>query len=145
MVPSREYNEIIEKMGIQVIAASISNLRFPPPVEDLLVQQWISTWLQRAQLERNVVERQRSYAVHDGKEAALKEFADHAARLLAETLVDDEGQPLPPARRAVPDLRASLERLLTGTQRMIVHDSQLHQVLDYEEKEISDLIEWVRR
>jgi hypothetical protein len=145
LVPSREYNEIMEKMGIRLIAASISNLRFPPSVEDMLVQQWISTWLQRAQLERSYVERQRSYAVHDGKDAALKEFADHAARLVSETLLDDQGQPLPPSRRVVPDLKASLERLLEGTQRMIVHDSHLHQILDYEEKEISDLIEWVRR
>jgi hypothetical protein len=145
LVPSREYNDILEKMGVFVIAASIGSLRFPPSVEDMLVQQWISTWLQRAQLERSVIERQRSYSAHDGKEAALKEFADHAVRLLSETLVDDQGQPLPPARRVVPDLRASLERLLLGTQRMIIHDSHLHQILDNEEKEISDLIEWVRR
>ncbi|HEX9616421.1 MAG TPA: hypothetical protein VGA03_03335, partial [Anaerolineales bacterium] len=145
LVPSREYKDILEKMGVQVFAASISSLRFPPAVEDLLVQQWISTWLQRAQMERNFVERQRSYSVHDGREAALKEFADHAVGLLAQTLVDEQGLPLPPTQRLVPDLKTSLEKLLAGTQKMIVHDSHLHQLLDYEEKEISDLIEWVRR
>jgi len=60
-------------------------------------------------------------------------------------LVDEQGLPLPPTQRLVPDLKTSLEKLLAGTQKMIVHDSHLHQLLDYEEKEISDLIEWVRR
>lgn len=145
LVPSREYRDVIERMGIKVSAVSISSLAFPPAVETMLVQNWISTWLQRAQAEHNFVERQRSYAVHDGKEAALKEFADHAARPLAELLVGERGNPLPPTQRAVPSLEASLERLLSGTQRMIVHDTYLHQILENEEKEISDLIEWVRR
>jgi hypothetical protein len=144
-VRSREFQDILEKMGILVFAASISNLRFPNAVEEMLVQQWISSWLQRAQMERFLVERQRSYAVHDGKEAALMEFADHAASPLAKHLVDDQGRPLPATRRSVPDLRASLEKLLSGTQKLIVHDTQLHQILGNEEKEISDLIEWVRR
>src|SRR4030065_502162 len=76
-----------------------ARLRFPPVVESQLVQQWVSTWLQRAQLERNLVERKRSYAVHDGKETALREYAEHAARLLAEGLVDQEGNPLSKERR----------------------------------------------
>jgi hypothetical protein len=128
-----------------VIAASISNLRFPPSVEGMLVQQWPSTWLQRAQLERNLVERRRSYAVHEGREQALIEFAKYAISLLATTLVDEAGNPLPATELLLPNLKSSTAKLLAGTHKMIVQDSNLHQILDYEEKEIADLIEWVRR
>jgi hypothetical protein len=142
--PSREF-QLLTDMGIEMLGVSIGLLRFPPAVESQLVQQWVSTWLQRAQLERNLVERKRSYAMHDGKETALFEYAQHAARLLAEGLVDQDGHPLPEARRLRPDLQDSLEMLMRGTQQLVIRDTQLHRMLGNEEKELADLIAWVRR
>ncbi len=53
--PSKEY-EILKERGIQVMGVSIRSLHFPVEVEDLLVQQWKATWLQRAQGEMRQAE-----------------------------------------------------------------------------------------
>ena len=55
---SREFH-ILDEMGIQVKDISISGLRFPRTVESQLIQQWLSTWLDRAILERETVEGKR--------------------------------------------------------------------------------------
>jgi hypothetical protein len=59
--------------------------------------------------------------------------------------VDEAGNPLSAPELLLPNLKSSTAKLLAGTHKMIVQDSNLHQILDYEEKEIADLIEWVRR
>ncbi|HZD55789.1 MAG TPA: hypothetical protein VE136_03645, partial [Anaerolineales bacterium] len=142
-LPSREY-EILNAMGIQALGASISNLQFPPVIEDQLVQQWLSTWLKRAQEERQSIEQQRSYAVHEGKNLALKEYAGQVKRHLEARLLDPTGK-CKADRRAVPELASMLAMLLEGTQDLVVRDTRIHRFLEEEEKALMDMIDWVRR
>lgn len=145
-IESREFR-ILEDMGIELFAGVISNLRFPKVVEEKLVQEWLSTWLQRALLERDNVEQRRRYARLDGEAAALEQYATRAARPLYELLVDDTGEVLPyrtdPQVR--PGVKDSLLQLLEGTYQLVINDAQLLRVLVTEENELEDLIQWVQR
>ncbi|MEJ2304524.1 MAG: hypothetical protein P8Y14_23605, partial [Anaerolineales bacterium] len=140
---SREY-EILKGMGIQAFGASISNLQFPPVIEDQLLQQWLSTWLKRAQEERHSIEQQRSYAVHEGKTMALKEYADQVKLQLEARLLDEYGK-CKSDRRAVPGLASMLAMLLEGTRDLVIRDTRIHRFLEDEEKTLADMIEWVRQ
>ena len=53
---SPEY-ELFQRRGIKVKSVSVSNLRFPPNIEDQLVRQWSTSWLDSAQAERNRIDR----------------------------------------------------------------------------------------
>ena len=131
-------------MGIQAFGASISNLQFPPVIEDQLVQQWLSTWLKRAQEERHSIEQQRGYAVHEGKTMALKEYADQVKLQLEARLLDEYGK-CKSDRRAVPGLASMLAMLLEGTRDLVIRDTRIHRFLEDEEKTLADMIEWVRQ
>lgn len=141
---SREYR-ILEEMGVQVKDVSISGIRFPRTVESQLVQQWLSTWLERALAERDAVENRRILAGEMGKETALIDFAEGVVKNLGESLVDDEGNALPFDSKLRPDLGFSLEMLVTGTQQLITRNTKLHQWLLNEESELNRLLEWIRR
>ncbi|HEY5572918.1 MAG TPA: hypothetical protein VIK64_07880, partial [Anaerolineales bacterium] len=139
---SREYR-ILSETGIHVFAASINNLQFPPAIENQLVQQWLSTWLQRAQRERDYVERRRGYAIHQGKEIALKEYAAQVKHLMEENLLDAQGRCIYD-RRVTPALDEMLRLLLEGTQDLIIRDTQLHRFLENEENAVAEMIARVR-
>ncbi len=141
---SREYR-ILEEMGVQVKDISISGIRFPRTVESQLVQQWLSTWLERALAERDAVENRRILAGEMGKETALIDFAESVVKNLGESLVDDEGNAIPFDSKLRPDLGLSLEMLVTGTQQLISRNAKLHQWLLNEESELNKLLEWIRR
>jgi hypothetical protein len=141
---SREF-QILDEMGIQVKDISISGLRFPRTVESQLVQQWLSTWLERAKDERNAIDRRRIMAGEVGKEAALMAFAESSVRSLGETLVDDDGNPLPADSKLRPDLRSSLEMLVSGTQQLFVRNPMLHKLSVNEESTLIKLLDWIRR
>jgi hypothetical protein len=143
-VQSREF-KILEEMGIQVKDVSISALRLPRIVESQLVQQWLSSWLDRAVLEREAVESKRGLAVESGREAALIDFAAAVTRNLSESILDDDGELLPYDDQQRPDLAASLEMLVSGTQQLVTRSTRLHHWLTNEESEILRILEWIRR
>jgi regulator of protease activity HflC (stomatin/prohibitin superfamily) len=142
-VVSREY-QLVTNMGIQVFAISLSDLCFPPSIEERLVQQWISTWLERAEKDRIRVEQLRSYTQIEGEKQALKAFANAAASRLAESLESDREKTSLPGQGASLDLKASLELLLSGTYQMCISDTSLQNLLDNQEKDLWKLLEWVR-
>ena len=132
-------------MGIQIKDISISSLRFPHTVESQLVQQWLSTWLDRAIVEREAVEGKRGLAAETGRETALIDFASSVSRNLGEAIVDDDGELLPLEEGERPDLATSLEMLVSGTQQMVTRSTRLHQWLTTEESQLLKLLEWIRR
>ena len=132
-------------MGIQIKDISISGLRFPRTVESQLIQQWLSSWLDRAIVEREAVEGKRGLAAEVGRESALIDFASTVSRNLSEAIVDDEGELLPAEENERPDLAASLEMLVSGTQQLITRSTRLHHWLSNEESQILKLLEWIRR
>ncbi|MES0360476.1 MAG: hypothetical protein ABUK20_06135 [Anaerolineales bacterium] len=144
MHASREF-QILEEMGIQVKDISISRIRLPGTVESQLVHQWLSTWLVRATRERDAVERRRNLAREIGKEKALLEFAESAARNLGEALVDDDGNTIPVDSKQRPGLGASLELLVMGTQQLVARNTTLQKWLLNEKSVLMKLLEWSRR
>ena len=141
---SREY-KILDEMGIQVIDVSIGNLRFPRTVESQLVQQWLSTWLERAVAERQAIESHRTLAREKGREAALLEFAEGVVQTIGESLVDDDGNLLPNKHKSRPNLKTSLEMLVSSTQQLLTRNPNLQQWLLDEDAELASLLEWIRR
>jgi hypothetical protein len=141
---SREF-QVLDEMGIQIKDISISGLRFPRTVESQLIQQWLSTWLDRAILERETVEGKRGLAVDIGRESALIDFASTVSRNLGESIVDDDGELLQFEENDRPDLAASLEMLVSGTQQLVARSTRLHHWLTNEESEIMKILEWIRR
>ncbi len=124
-------------MGVRVIEAAINSLAFPEEIEDRLVQEWLSTWLQRARQERDRIELRRSYIIREAKEEALLNFSNTTAQVLYQVLDGDTSQS--------PDLQESLTRLLRGTHQLCVRDQQLHSRIINEDKALQDVIDWVRR
>ena len=143
MQPSQEFR-LLNDMGVEVKAAAVFGLRFPAAVEAQLVQQWLSTWLERAMAERERIEQAHSLAALQGKEAALTTFAQETVRDLERALNDEHGQPLPDGHPNVPGLERSLELLLLSTQRLLIQDVQLRGMLADEEARLTELLAWVR-
>ncbi len=137
--PSREY-EMVRKRGIRIHDVKILDLHFPAGVEKELVKQWKATWLQRAQEERNVVDRRRSYNKLVGEENALLEFADAASQFLGPIVIDNANMP-----ELLPDLSDSLEFLVRGSLNQSIRDPKLHPRLTSEKTHLVELIEWIRR
>ncbi|MGW8226246.1 MAG: hypothetical protein ACWGOY_10955 [Anaerolineales bacterium] len=141
---SREFR-ILEEMGIKVKDVSISGFRFPRTVESQLVQQWMSSWLDRAITEREVVEKRRNLAGEAGREMALIDFASAVTQNISQAIVDDDGHSLPFDDSSRPDLTSSLEMLVSSTQQLLKRRTRLHQWLTSEEAAILKILEWIRR
>jgi hypothetical protein len=144
MQESREF-QLLEEMGIKVEKASVSGIKFPRTVESQIVYQWLSTWLQRANLERKVIERKRILAGESGKDTALLDFAEGSVRILSEALVDDGGKELPSESKLRPNLRTSLEMLVAGTLQLLTRNTKIQEWLTDEEEQLMDILEWTRR
>lgn len=141
---SREF-QILEEMGVRIKDVSISGFRFPRTVESQLVQQWLSSWLERAIAEREVVENKRNLSTEIGRESALIDFASTVSQNLSEAIVDDDGELLPFDNQVRPDLTTSLEMLVSSTQQLLTRNTRLHHWLTNEGSEILKLLEWIRR
>jgi hypothetical protein len=105
----------------------------------------LSTWLVRATAERDAIERRRTLAREIGKEKALLDFAESAVRNLGEALIDDDGNTIPVDSKQRPDLRASLELLVIGTQQLVARNTAIYKWLLNEESILMKLLEWSRR
>jgi hypothetical protein len=140
---SREY-QLVANMGIQVYLISLSDFCFPPAIEKKLVYQWISTWLDRAEQERIRVEKLRTYIRMEGEQKAILAFADSAITELELYLERVNQTTYTPNLISSLDIKTSLELLLSGTHKLTIRDTTLHNMMDNQEKEIEKLLEWVR-
>jgi hypothetical protein len=131
-------------MGVEVKSAAVFGLRFPETVESQLVHQWISTWLERAMAERELIEQKRILRTLLGQETALVEFVEGVTSILQPELVDGDGVPLPIGDPRLPGLQRSLELLLLGTQNLLIQDAELRSMLADEEARLAELLAWVR-
>ena len=141
VVGSEEF-QILQDSGIRVEGVSITNLRFKPDVERKLVDGWVSTWMQRAQSDRERIESQRYVESMAGKQKALERFAAAATRRF-----DQQFLQLPRPTRQEDELiqmKLALERLLRGTLQECALEPRLHQQLDSEMNTLSEMINWTR-
>jgi hypothetical protein len=139
MIRSREY-DILQNRGIRIKNISISNLHFPASVEKELVQQWKANWLERAQQETELVDRQRSFHNLAGEETALMDFADAASQFLGPIVIENANMP-----ELLPDVKDSLELLVRGTLNQTIRDPEVHPKINAEKSHLVEVIDWIRR
>jgi hypothetical protein len=130
--PSKEY-ELLHSRGIKVAGVSIHSLRFPDEVETRLVEQWQTSWLERAQEEVRLGEVLHSQQRLEGQDLASKEFA------LATSLV------LGSALEVNPDipLKESLRLLVQGTLKLCVREVELSPRLTNQKSALVEMVEWI--
>jgi hypothetical protein len=133
-VHSREF-QILKERGIKIQSVSIRSLRFPAEVEKQLVEQWIGTWLQRAQEEVRQSERVQAEERNIGQTLGLKEYATASSQLLANLLADDFSA----------EAKQSLELLLQGTLKLCIRELELNPRLTNQKESLVELVEWIRK
>ncbi len=164
-VTSPEFTLLLRR-GLRVLGVSVSNLRLPAQVEEQLNRRWQSTWLKRAQQERDFLEYQRSYARENGQREALRDYALASSQFVGEiptpgrgevstggiggvpTQAKEEirGQGASDAEDSAGDLSGDqiLKMLIEGTLLLSVRDPQLHQRFVAEKNELVDIIGWIQ-
>ena len=141
VIPSQEF-QILQDSGIRVDGVSISNLRFKPEIERKLVDDWVATWLQRAQAERAHIEARRGVESEEGKRSALERFAAASTHRFDKELIS-----LPRAKTPEEELfqmKMTLDRLIRGTLQECYLEPQLQQRLGNELNSLTEIINWIR-
>ena len=130
---SRESAEyaLLKNRGIRVISASVSNLRFPPRVEEQLIHQWTANWLVNARAERDRIETERSYATLSGKEKALTDYT----RDLTRDLLNQ--------RKTGKNLKEAVKTLLLRTRMILVRNDRMHRRASTELQELEEILQWL--
>jgi hypothetical protein len=126
---SEEFKLLTER-GIRVLSVSIGGLRFPPAVEDQLVRQWSTTWLDSAKAEHARVERLRGFVELDSQVDAVLAYAQS----LSNGLDKLEQEP-----------RITLKTLLLRSRDQLVNDDRMHRRASMEREGLEELIQWVER
>ena len=125
---SEEFKRLRER-GIRILDVTLSGFRFAPAVEEQIVRQWRTSWLETAAGEREHVQQLEVLAAEAGRQRALLEHA----RTLTKAL------------RAEPtaSVQAALKTLLLAAHGEILTDERLHGRGTEVLAEISGLAKWV--
>jgi len=113
------------------MGAGVGNLRFPPNIEDQLVRQWSTTWLNNAKAERSRIDRLRGFVELSGQVEAVIEYT----KSLSSNLL----------RHRPPTQKDTLKILMLRSRDELVKDDRLHRRASMERAEIEELIQWVER
>ncbi len=127
---SPEY-DLLKRRGIQVIKVSVSNLRFPQNIEDQLVRQWSTTWLDSAKAERDRIDRLHGFIELSGQVEAVLEYT----KSLSSNLL----------RHRPPTPKDTLKILMLRSRDELVRNDRLHRRASMEREELEELIQWVER
>jgi hypothetical protein len=129
-IESPEY-KLLQRRGIKVFNASVGNLRFPQNIEEQLVRQWSTSWLDSAKAERDRIDRLRGFVELGGQVEAVLEYT----KSLSSNLL-----------RHRPDTpKNSLKILMLRSRDELVKDDRLHRRASMEREELEALIQWVER
>ena len=127
---SPEY-DLLARRGIKVMNASVSNLRFPPNIEDQLVRQWSTTWLDNANAERGRIDRLRGFVELSGQVEAVLQYTQSLSSNLL--------------RHRPSTQKDTLKILMLRSRDELVRDDRLHRRASMEREELEELIQWVER
>ncbi len=124
----------LKERGVRVDRVIISTLHLRKEIEDQLEFQWESTWLQRAQAERELLDQQSGEIRELSRIKAIREYASAAVQYLHR---------LPPgiARSEAEVLKALVE----GTLAMLMHDGLLRKRAPNEKNQMIELLEWLQK
>jgi hypothetical protein len=129
-IDSFEY-ELLARRGIKVMNASVSNLRFPPNIEDQLVRQWSTTWLDNATAERDRIDRLRGFVELSGQVEAVLQYTQSLSSNLL--------------RHRPSTQKDTLKILMLRSRDELVKDDRLHRRASMAREELEELIQWVER
>jgi hypothetical protein len=134
-LPSKEYC-LLRERGIRLLDVSVRYLRFPQKVEEQLLAQWQTTWLNRVKEDRKEINRLNAYYKGEGQEAAYKNFAAAVSQTLVNRLADEPGGL---------NMEETLEELLIGTLRLCIREPDLQTSLAAQKAGLVEMIDWTRR
>jgi hypothetical protein len=123
---SREF-DLLQQRGIRVLSVNVSNLRFPPKVEEQLVARWTANWLANARRERARIASLRQLASLTGQEQAIQNYANALSRGM---LTSD-------------DQTATLRGLLTRMRDILVRSDRAHRSASSELQNITEILQWL--
>lgn len=129
--PNSDEFKVLSDRGIRVISVNISGLRFPPSIEDQLVRQWSTTWLDSAKAEHKRIDRLRSFVELDGQVDAVLAYAQSLSNHLVQVKPED--------------LKGTLKTLLLRSRDQLVNDDRMHRRASMEREELEEIIQWVER
>jgi hypothetical protein len=127
---SPEY-ELLQRRGIKVRGVSVGNLRFPPNIEEQLVRQWSTTWLDSARAERGRIDRLRGFVELSGQVESVLQYTQSLSRNLL--------------RHRPSTQKDTLKVLMLRSRDELVKDDRLHHRASMEREELEELIQWVER
>lgn len=131
--PSREY-WLLKNRGVQVLGIKLLFLKFPSKVEDQIVAFWKSSWLIRAQREREYIDQLHSYERERGRRSAVTTYANRVTHYLGAQDLD--------ARLNGDELMAQLIR---GTLYLVEQESNVHRQAHDEMQQLKELLEWCEK
>ena len=127
-LPSPEYR-LLQERGLRVLSASVSNLRFDPEIESIIINRWSAAWLNNAKSEKEQIERRRSIMESAGQEQAMRQYTD----LLSRDLV--QKKPI--------GLKDTLKTLLLRTRNIIIKSDQLRKRMPDSLEDLEEIIKWI--
>jgi hypothetical protein len=127
---SLEY-DLLERRGIKVVAAGVSSLRFPPNIENQLVHQWSTTWLDSAKADRQRIDRLRGFVELSGQLEAERQYAQSLSSNLLRHRPETE--------------KDTLKILMMRSRDELVRDDRMHRRASMEREELEELIQRVER
>ncbi len=131
--PSREY-KLLRSRGLRLEGTNILFLKFSPAVEEQILNNWFSSWLMRAQREREYINQQRAYEREQGQHSAAKVYANRVTRYLGANGMSTRlnGEQI-------------LNQLIRGSIYLAERESFLHRQAGSEIQQLKEILEWCER
>lgn len=126
-------HKLLTSRGIAVRSVSISNLRFPPAIEEQLVRQWSASWLENAKAERSRIERLRGFMELEGQAEAVREYSRSLSQHLLKNTTGD------------PQAKECLRTLLLRSRDELVKNDRFHRRASIEREELEEILQWLER
>lgn len=129
---SQEF-KLLKERGVRVLNVNISGLRFEPKIEDQLVHQFSTTWLDSARAERDQIDRRRSFVELNAQVEAARKYAESLSGILIKADPEQQTQ------------KEALKTLLLRTRDELIRNDRLHRRASMERAELEEIIQWVER
>ncbi|HUH97112.1 MAG TPA: hypothetical protein VLZ89_07125 [Anaerolineales bacterium] len=123
---SQEFKTLSER-GIRVYSVSVNNLRFNEDVENQLIKQWNTNWLENARADHTRVERLKLVNSEGGYQRARQEHASALSRAISNP----------------PNAASALKALLQQIQAEIRQDDRLLGRIKTELQDIDEITKWL--
>jgi hypothetical protein len=133
--PSLEY-QVLQRRGIKVYLSAIFTPRMQEDIEASLVNNWATSWLDRATAERELITQQRATKAQEGRMEAAENYAEAIAKTISDAC--NSGLITPSANQL-------LDQLVTGNLSLFERFPQLKARFQDLQENLEQLREQLRR